>query len=292
MYFIVSDDVTNLLNKVGYKPDWSEEELMNAINPIMKKSASYHAGFLFNPKYMDDKVDDDLPDFIPEALKPTGFGAGIWFENTPFIPGGPDMAFSPKQDLYATIAEDPITQLKNSGLIFSGTEHSLFYPGYMTGAMYQGRVVANSILGLKGLPLIPTTYLNSPFPVSGGGYSTLQTCMQPPFDFNLKLYNDWDRLDKIASKYKDETPDSTKILVLCMTEMVAEIGLIAAENYQEINGGLGWAFLPYAMFAMILTGEIKALSGDEQSSSSSESKTAFASVFSSSKDLIKFAKKK
>jgi hypothetical protein len=73
------------LNLIGYKKDeWSFEKLeeeMNKKDNLILQSAEYHAGYLFNPKFLVgefEKFDEDEPDFSPEAFKTIGYHSGIW----------------------------------------------------------------------------------------------------------------------------------------------------------------------------------------------------------------------
>jgi hypothetical protein len=277
MYFIVGDDVTNLLKRVGYQSDWSEEKLQEKIKPVILNSAQHHFGYLFNPKFIPDVIDSSLPDFVPEAFKTTGHDLGIWFENTPFIPGGPDLVLGKGSDDYSALETTPEKQLETTGIIFGSSEYAPVYAGYLTGAMLEGRIIANTLLaGVFGKPVIPETYLNTPFCVSNAGYTFLQTSYQPPFDINLKLYKEWDRVCAIGAKWKNKTQNN-KALLACMSEMLVEIQKIQEENEEILKQGLYWAFSPYAGFALILLQEIQKITTLSKEKDFTEESPVFSS---------------
>jgi len=258
MFFIVGDNVDALLTSVGYNSSWTNDQLISVISPIVQESATNHAGFFFNPRYLDNNI--SYPLFRTEAFNLTGFQIGIWFQDTPNIPGGPDTCLTPGLDLYSLLEETPTSQLtSNQGIIFSGTEFATYYAGYLTGAMYRGRDVANAILIGLGKPPIATTYLNAPFPLTGNGISnfTLPTAWLPD-DLNYVLYQSFSRIDNIANKYSARLynrPDNDPLFIQCMTEMIVEINKIAAENKIDPLNPVP-EFIPYSVLQQLLGSQI------------------------------------
>jgi len=136
------------------------------------------------------------------------------------------------------------------------------YTGYVAGAMYQGRLVANSVLNYLSLPPIAETYLNAPFPVSTIGYNYTTQVEQPPFELNLALYLQFARIEEISNEYKDKIankPDDDETVLKCMEDMVNEINDIFEEPDLKpyLNSPLYFAFIPYQFLQQTLQSEIE-----------------------------------
>jgi hypothetical protein len=267
MFFIVGDAVKTVLKQINYNSSWSYDYLIEQMNPVILESAKFHAGFFYNPKFLDTGNDlyKNWPDFRPEAFQTVGFLSGIWFEDTPYIPGGPDTVLKEKLNLYSLFEESPLEQINNNqGIMFSGSEFAPIYTGYLTGALYQGRQAANSILQSFSLPQVPTTYLNAPFPVSLEGLQlfTLPTLQQPD-DLNYVLYMAFDRVDSVANKYKDMIVNNMTAYVLCCVDMLATIKEIQVENKIDENQ---WEWAPYKFLHDLLQSQIPTSAAEQNTS--------------------------
>lgn len=255
MFFLTNKQVDILLKKVNYTNEWSEEKLYETIQPILLETIQHHVGYFFNPRHLNKKLRKIYKnDFREEAFKNTGFEFYMWFDNLKNKYGGPNNIVSKfdSENTYKLLTEKIKDQVKNNnGIIIANSETSRLFSGYINGGFYQAKKITNVILNKMNRLKLQKSYLNSDFPVTKKGIQNKEKVEQTPFKLNYQILKEYENLEKVAIKYKENLHDK-EFQKMCLKEILDEIDKIYKKYDMHMSGPLMFSFTPIQFVKNIL----------------------------------------